>query len=211
MSSITLYWFRESTSLAPHILLEEAGVQFNAVEITTSKESLAKLLEVNSKAKIPVLVIDDQVITESSAIMTAIAQLVPEKQLLGRNNLETVRVYEWINWLSGTFHGHAYGMILRPERYIDDSCAHEAVRAKGIEAAKEYYAFIEEKLTGTHMVGDHFTIVDPFVYVIYRWGVTRGLVTKAAHPKICALVSELVKRESVKKFLAADNAALIEL
>jgi len=50
--------------------------------------------------------------------MTAIAQLAPEKQLLGRGELERVRVYEWMNWISGTLHGVAYGMVLRPERFV---------------------------------------------------------------------------------------------
>ncbi|KAI1611636.1 DNA-directed RNA polymerase I subunit RPA2 [Exophiala viscosa] len=169
MSPITLYTYPESTSIAPHILLHEIGVQFETVDITSAEDGLEELRKLNPKARIPVLIIDDQVITESTAIMTAIAQLAPEKHLLGKTNLEVVRVYEWLNWLSGTLHGHAWGMVFRPERYIDDVSMHDAVRAKGMVAAKEIYEMVEDHLRGVHAVGDGLTVVDAFLYVFYRW------------------------------------------
>ncbi|KIV80242.1 hypothetical protein PV11_07756 [Exophiala sideris] len=199
MSPIRLYTYPESTSIAPHILLHEIGVDFETVDVKLVENGLEELRKLNPRARIPVLVIGDQVITESTAIMTAIAQLAPEKHLLGQSNLETVRVYEWLNWLSGTLHGHAWGMVFRPERYIDDVSMYDAIRAKGMLAAKEIYEMIEKQLEGMHAVGDGFTVVDPFLYVVYRWAASRGIVSKEMHPKLCQLVSELVKRPSLKQ------------
>ena len=203
MSAIKLYTYPESTSIAPHILLHEIGVHVETVDVKSAEDGLEELRILNPKARIPVLIIEDQVITESTAIMTAIAQLAPEKHLLGKTNLENVRVYEWLNWLSGTLHEHAWGMVFRPERYIDDGSMHDAIRAKGTLAAKEIYEMIEEKLVGIHAVGNGLTVVDSFLYVFYRWAASRGIVTKETHPKFCQLVSDLVKRPSVKRVIEA--------
>ena len=211
MSSIKLHYYPDATSLATHILLHETNLTFHAIEYKPTPEGLSELQRINPKARVPVLVIDDQVITESTAIMTAIAQHAPEKHLLGRTDLETVRVCEWLNWLSGTLHGQAWVAIFRPERFSDEASAHEAIRAKGMAAAREMYAMVEERLDGLHAVGDNLTVVDPFLYVFYRWGASREMVSKETHPKFWRLVSQLVQMPSVRKALEVERISDIDL
>lgn len=212
MSPIKVYTWPESTSITPHILLHEIGVPFEAIDVTAAENGLETLQKLNPKARIPVLVMGDrEVITESTAIMTAIAQLAPEKRLLGQTNLQTVRVYEWLNWLSGTLIGNAWTMVFRPERYIDDVSMHDAIRAKGMAAAKEIYEMIENQLSGgAHAVGDGLTVVDPFLYIFYRWAASRGMVSRGTHPKLCELVSELVKRPSVERAITEWGMPVIK-
>lgn len=93
--------------------------------------------------RVPVLVIDGQTITENPAIMLAISQLVPRKGLMGSTDREKVRVAEWLNWLSGTLHGQAFGGLLRPGRYVDDEGLFDAVREKGWKNVQEGFEMIE--------------------------------------------------------------------
>jgi glutathione S-transferase len=112
MPQTKLYFAPGTCSLAPHILLREAGVEFEAIanSVTLKTVTFAEGFELlNPKMRVPVLVLDGVVITELPAIVTAIAQLVPNMRLMGKGQLETVRVYEWMNWLSGTLHGQAFG------------------------------------------------------------------------------------------------------
>lgn len=211
---IQLHFWPGACSIAPHILLVESGLPFEAVKVQPTRDYKfpEEFRRLNPKLRIPVLVLNGEiVITESTAIMTAIAQLVPEKHWLGRTNIETVRVYEWMNWLSGTVHGQAWGQILRPGRYCDDPNTHKLIQRKGKEAAQEMYRLIEDTLGGVYAVGYDLTIVDPFLYVLWLWAAGQNLVSRQTHPKYAQLVDELVKRESVTKVLETEKIAPVEL
>ena len=120
--------------------------------------------------------------------------------------MDTVRVYEWLNWASGTLHSGAFGHIFRPERYSDDPASHEGIKAKGIEHVKEYFDFIEDKLVDIYAVGGAFTAVDAFLFVCYRWANGgSGYVSMDKYPKYTALVSNLVQRPAVKATLKAED------
>ncbi|KAH8649277.1 hypothetical protein BX600DRAFT_474859, partial [Xylariales sp. PMI_506] len=170
MAQIRLYYAPGACSLAPHILLKELGVdaELIAIEVTATGAKFPEGFEkLNPKMRIPVLVLDGEVITEVPAIAMAIAGLAPDRHLLGSTALETLRVYEWMVWLSGTLHGHAAGAILRPRRYSDDPAAFDGIKAKGLKNIADCYNEIEGKLTGVHAVGNSLTAVDPYLFVFY--------------------------------------------
>jgi glutathione S-transferase len=98
MPSIKFYYAPGACSLAPHILLHEAGLPFTAIPMrasearTTIPEDYRKI---NPKMQVPAITLDDLgTITENPAIATAIPSLVPEIALMGRTPIETARVYE---------------------------------------------------------------------------------------------------------------------
>ncbi|KAF2469511.1 thioredoxin-like protein, partial [Lindgomyces ingoldianus] len=84
-------------SLGPHILFPEAGLDFETVRINAQKGFPAEYAHINPKKRVPILQLGDDIITEAPAIMTWIAQQVPEKHLLGKTSLDIVRMYEWFN------------------------------------------------------------------------------------------------------------------
>ena len=65
-------------------------------------------------------------------------------------------------------------------------------------------------MTGVHAVGDAFTAVDVFLYVIYRWGYLLKLDMKGRFPKYTELVLEVTKRDSVLKAVEKEGIPLIE-
>ncbi|KAH8820733.1 glutathione S-transferase [Xylogone sp. PMI_703] len=194
MTELKLWYADGACSLASHILLLEVEVEFEPIRVNLTWDGLGDdFRSINSKLRVPVLSFNGDLITESSAIFTAISSLAPEKHLLGRTPLQTARVYEWTTWLSGFVHAIGYGCLWRPERFSDDVAVYEGVRAKGLKTIKWCYDFIEGKLTGIHAVGDAFTVVDPYLFVFYRWGQEEG-VDMQTYPKYTALVANLVQR-----------------
>ncbi|PGH04254.1 glutathione S-transferase [Blastomyces parvus] len=195
------FWYRSgSCSLAPHILLRELDLDVETIHVTDFSANALGLI--NPKQRVPVLSIDDEIITEAPAILTALAQLgSPDRKLLGSTLIETARVYEWLNWLSGHLHGLGYGGLWRPERYSDDASALEGIKAKGKSTIIAAYEFIESRLLGLHAVGDAFTVVDLYLLVFYRWGKGIGLEMEKEYPKYTALIANLVKRDAVIKTL----------
>ncbi|KIV88772.1 hypothetical protein PV10_08417 [Exophiala mesophila] len=202
MSTIKLFYAPGACSLASHILLRESGTSFEPLKIAFKSP---ELLALNPKLRVPVLIADGETITETPAIFTYIAQLAPEKHLLGKTNLEVVRTYEWLNWLSGTLHGQAFGGLLRPERYTDDQSVYPAVKEKGLSNVRDCFAKIEDRLTSVYAVGDSLTVVDVLLYVFYRWGFALGEDMRVRYPRYTKLALNVAERTSVKESIAAEG------
>ncbi|KAJ8069564.1 hypothetical protein OCU04_000005 [Sclerotinia nivalis] len=133
---IKLYWAPGACSLCPHVLLFETDLSFISIAKSITKETVTftqNFSSINPKMRVPVLSLKDKIITEVLAIATAISSLAFELHLLGRTKMETIRVYEWMNWLSGTLRAHAFGGLLRPERMSDDEGALLLIEKKGLK------------------------------------------------------------------------------
>jgi glutathione S-transferase len=203
-------------SLLPHILLLEINAEFElvVVDIISGNGFPAEYKKLNPKERVPILISDDNdtttVITETVAIATRISQMAPDHHLFGSKDLEVVRCYEWLNWLSGTVHERGFGSYFSPNRIADDEVAFTPVRRKSRAWIEKCYADIEERLSGTHAVGDAFTVVDVFLYIIYRWGYLLKLDMKEKYPKYTSLVLEVTKRPSVLKAVEKEGIPLIK-
>jgi glutathione S-transferase len=204
---LKLWYASGACSLAPHVLLHETRVPFDAVEISVAKGAnlTDEFARINPKKRVPVLSLGGEVITEVPAIATAIAGLVPERHLMGRTALDRVRVHEWMNWLSGTLHGQGFGALWRPQRFSDDPDTFEGIKAKARRTISECFEVIEGKLAGPYSTGDGFTAVDPFLLVFYRWGNGIGISMPEAYPGYTAFAQGLVQRDSVAATLAAEG------
>lgn len=207
MPDIRFWYSPGSCSLAPHVLLHEVRVPFDAVETSFVKaEHLTdEFARINPKRRLPVLSLDGEVITEVPAIAAAIASLAPERPLMGGTTLDRVRVHEWMNWLSGTLHGQGFAGLWRPQRFSDDPEAFESVMAKGRTTISECFGIIESRLAGPYSTGDGFTAVDPFLLVFYRWGNGIGIDMSKAYPSYTRFARTLVERDSVVTALAAEG------
>lgn len=210
MTAITLWMSPGACSLAPHVLLHEINATFDTVVASTSAGGTLteEFTRLNPKQRVPVLALGNEVITELPAIVTAISNLAPERHLMGATPLVTVRVYEWMNWLSGTLHGQGFGGLWRPHRFSDDPAVFDSIIAKARKTIAECYDLIESKLEGPHSTAGAFTAVDPFLLVFYRWGNRIGIDMSARYPKYSIFARALVRRPSV---VAAFNAEQIAL
>jgi glutathione S-transferase len=81
----------------------------------------------------------------------------------------------------------------------------EAVKEKSFETLMDCLGIIEETLSGVHAVGNQLTIVDVFLYVMYRFSMRSGLQMDTSDTKYTALVRNLYKLESTQATLEADG------
>lgn len=205
MPAVKLWATTGACSLAAHILLNEVGVLFE-VTVSRPEDGISdEVKKLNPKKKVPVLQLDDQVITENVAILTAIAHLAPERNLLGKTDLDKLRVYEYMAFLSSTLHAQAFGGFFRPGRFSDDEYTFISIREKGKKAIFECFEVIESGLKGTYAVGDQLTVVDPYLYVFWRWGSARLTDMEERYPKYTALIKELGKHDSVRRTLEKEG------
>src|SRR5215475_6010201 len=80
---LKLYYAPGTCALASHIALEEAGAAYETVRLSFKNEDQKKpdYLKVNPKARVPALVTDRGIITETPAILIYVAQTYPAAKL----------------------------------------------------------------------------------------------------------------------------------
>ncbi|CAM0135553.1 unnamed protein product [Umbelopsis sp. WA50703] len=158
-------WFSpRACSFVPHVALCEAGLKAELILAEVGAEEFKSL---NPKGRVPVLAIGDEIITEMSAVLTGISSLAPEAHLFGQSSLETIRVYEWLNYLSTTAHAQSFASVWRTERFTNDPDLYPSIQSRGVENIRDVYALIEGKLAesdSNYAVGGSFTVVDPFSF-----------------------------------------------
>ncbi len=210
MPSIKLWFSPGACSVAPRMLLNEVGAPFEAIKVTIAEGAHLKedFTRINPKKRVPVLALDDEVITELPAIATAISHLAPERHLMGASALDNARVYEWMNWLSGTLHAQGFGSLWRPQRFSDDPATYDSIMAKGRKTIVECFDAIEPRLSGRFAVADAFSAVDAFLMVFYRWGNRIGIDMRADYPRYTRFAETLAQRDSVAAAFAAENILL---
>lgn len=196
------FWFAHgSCSLATHTLLCESELPFEAIEISVHKQETQSeaFAKINAKKRVPVLALDNEVITETPAIALAISQLVPEKGLLGVSQTEQARVMEWMCWLSGELHGQAFGGLLRPERFTHHPEQFEAIQLKSRERISDAFKTIETKLGNNFAVGKSLTVVDPYLLVFFNWGKGLNFNMEGNYPHYSAFSQSIANHPSVVK------------
>jgi glutathione S-transferase len=97
-----LYGYRNGRTLRAAWALEEAGAQYEYVEIDLMRGEgrEPQFLEINPAGKVPVLDDDGTIITESAAICMHVAEKYPQSRLMPpASTLERSQCYKWISYI----------------------------------------------------------------------------------------------------------------
>ncbi len=201
---LKLFYTPGTCSLASHIALEETGIDYSAIPVDFSKAEQTKpdYLAVNPKGRVPALVTDRGTITETPAILTYIAQSVPQARLAPLDDaFEFARIQSFLSYLCSTVHvAHAHGR--RGSRWADDPAAHEAMRAKVASNMTDCFELIETTMfAGPFVTGETYSIADPYLFTIAGWLEPDG-VDPARFPKIVDHRNRMTQRPAVARVLA---------
>lgn len=209
MAKITLYYGPGACSMASHIALEELGLKYDTVKLNLAEGDQRKpeYLKLNPRGAVPTLVVDGEPMTENVGILTYLAGGMPKKGLWPDDTWHQGKAISTMAWLSNTVHV-AYRAYVRPARYSDDPAGQETVKAKGKQAFHDYLKEIDRLLDGRDWaVGDHYTVVDGYLLVFYRWGNRAGLPVKEL-ANYTRLVNKVLARPAVKKVMADEGVTL---
>jgi len=199
----TLYYSPGSCALASHLALEEAGADYETVRIDFGAEEQRKpdYLAVNPKGRVPALVTDRGILTETPAILLYIAQTNPDAELAPLDDpFDLARLQSFNNYICATVHvAHAHRG--RGHRWADDPAAIEAMQRKVPESVGACFALIESDMfEGPWVMGETYTMCDPYFYTVSRW-LEGDKVDMAKLPMTAAHMKAMEARPSVKKVL----------
>jgi len=207
--SIKLYFAPGACSFASHIALEEAGLEYETqkLDLMAGDQRKPEYLALNPRGRVPTLVVDGHVLTENVGILTYIAGGYPKAKLWPKDTWHQAMAVSTMAWLSNTVHT-TYGHLVRAQRYVDDPAAQEAVKAKARTMYADYLKEIDGLLAGRKWaVGNHYTVVDGYLLVFYRWG-NRNHVPVHDMKNYSALADRVLARPAVKKVMADEGITM---
>lgn len=207
---LKLYYTASSCSLATHIVLEEVGADYSTVRIdfATEQQKSPEYLKINPKGRVPALVTDNGVLTETPAMLVYVAQRFPQARLAPMDDpFFFAQIQSFNSYLCSSVHvAHAHRM--RGHRWVDadDKAAIAAMQRKVPESVGAGFELIERgMLKGPWVMGDQYTICDPYLFTLAQWLEKDG-VDLTRIPRVIDHRRRMSERPSVKKAIAEETA-----
>ena len=205
-----LFYAPDTCALAAHIALEEAGAAYGLVRVDFSSDEQRKpdYLAINPNGRVPALVTERGVLTETPAILAYVAQSFPDARLAPQDDpFAFARVQAFNSYLCSTVHvAHAHRM--RGYRWADDPAAIAEMKRKVPQSVGEGFAIIERRLlAGPWVMGETYTICDIYLFTLAQWLEADG-VDLARLPKVGDHRRRMSERPGVKTAIAQQRAQI---
>lgn len=206
---LTLYYAANTCALASHIALLDAGAKYELkrIDFATTEQQSPSYLAVNPKARVPALTTPRGILTETPSILAFIAQSFPAARLAPLDDpFAFAEVQSFNSYLCSTLHvAHAHRM--RGHRWADDPASFADMQRNVPRSVGACYELIESRLLrGPWVMGDAYTIADPYLFTLAQWLELDG-VDPARIPRVIAHRSRVGERANVKQAIAEEFAA----
>jgi glutathione S-transferase len=203
-----LYYAPGTCALASYIALEEAGAPYTAerLDFKSNQQNSPEYLAINPKGRVPALVTDGGILTETPAILAFIAQSFPQARLAPfEDAFALAGVQAFNSYLCSTVHvAHAHK--LRGYRWAAEEASFADMKRMVPKTVGACFALIERSmLRGPWVMGESYTICDPYLFTVGQWLEGDG-VDLAALPKVMAHRKRMQERPAVRKVVEEEKA-----
>jgi len=195
-----LYGCHRCGSMMVEAALEEIGAPYDLVELEYNgpEHRSEQYRKLNPLARVPVLMLPDgTVVTESAAILLALAHRHPKAGLLPpEGSPEMASMLRWLLFLSNNVY-EAVGRDDYPERYVASESARLEVRERAVADMKRFWMMVEQNLKpAPFALGKRFSALDLYIANLSEW-IMRDWI-HANCPRIKRLVARVAKRPRVQ-------------
>lgn len=197
-----LYYSPAACSLAPHIVLREAGLSFELAKVDTSRHLTADggdFYAVNPKGQVPVLELDDgERLTEGPVIAQYIADKAGASSLMpAAGTLARYRVMEWQNHITSELH-KSFTPLFHDDIDVTAKQALAGVLLKKLTR-------LDGQLAGRpYLTGESFTAADAYLFVVLGWARFVKLdIANLSH--LQAFIARVAARPAVRDAMRAEG------
>src|SRR5712671_1774221 len=142
---LKLYYAPGTCAMASHIALQESGATYTTerLDFKANQQNSAEYLAINPKGRVPSLVTDRGILTETPAMLAFIAQSFPQAKLAPLDDPYTfAQVQAFNSYLCSTVHvAHAHKA--RGYRWANDEASFADMKRKLPETVGASFALIE--------------------------------------------------------------------
>jgi glutathione S-transferase len=199
-----LYYAPGTCALASHIALQEAGAAYTTerLDFKSNQQNSPEYLAINPKGRVPALVTDRGILTETPAMLVFIAQSFPETKLAPLDDPYTfAQVQAFNSYLCSTVHvAHAHKT--RSYRWATDEASFADMKRLVPKTVGASFALIERGLLkGPWVMGDSYTICDPYLFTLAQW-LEGDSVDVSTLPRVIEHCKRMSERPAVRKVMA---------
>jgi len=206
--SVVLYGSQSTASLVVHWLLIELGIEheLKMLDFDKDEQKSPEYLAINPQGRVPTLLIDGQVLTESAAIAMHLADLYPHAKLAPAiGSPERAAYYRWMFFCAYTLMPAYRGWF-----YPDEPAGEENIdKVKASSRAAIEYAWqqVNDHLeaNGPFLLGERKSACDFVLTMLMRWSRNmprptdswRALLAHALRMKALPSFREVYAREGL--------------
>ncbi|CAM2064705.1 Glutathione S-transferase family protein [Sulfidibacter corallicola] len=195
MPAIKLFELGPTRSARVRWTLLEAALEYESIERGVDIFKSEELRKVHPLGKLPAALIDGQPLFESAAIVTAIADLVPEKALIAKPGTWARNLhYQWVCFALSELEPYvnsteinSIDFIIPKHQHVPDIIAQNSMMYRKAATALESHFKHHD-----YLVEDRFSVTDIFVGYTLSWGQEQELLTES--PNIEAYMERLLSR-----------------
>jgi glutathione S-transferase len=198
-----LYFSPGACSLSPHIVLREAGLNFDLEQVDLAAKKLKKTeadyLPINPKGQVPVLELDNgKRLTEGPAIVQYLADQKPGSGLApAAGTFERYQLQEWLNFITSEIH-KGFSPLFRPNTPDE----YKTISKQNL-AAK--YAVLDKHLASNkYLMGDQFTVADAYLFTVTNWNNFQK-IDIGQWPNVKAYFDRIAARPKVQEAMKAEG------
>lgn len=198
-----LYYAPGACSLAPHIVIKEAGlnVEMDKLDWATGKTASGEVMkDVNIKGGyVPALRLDDgSVFSEAGVLIQYLADLKPESGLAAKfGTLERYRLMECINYISTEIH-KGFGPLWNQDNP-------QAVKDAAKTQLGRRIQYLESVLAKTpYLMGENFSVADAYLFTVLSWSKMHA-VDLSPFKNVEAFMARVAARPKVQEAMKAEG------
>lgn len=164
----TLFYYPDSASLAPHILLELIGApyQLELVDMAKNVHRSSQYLQLSPAGQVPALVDNDFTLFDSAAISQYLCEKHPDKQLLPDSQQQRAHSIQWLHFMNATIQSDLL-MYMYPERHTQSALMYDDLIRSQQTRLEEAFLVINKHLGDNHyFFAEQFTLCDSYLYML---------------------------------------------
>lgn len=162
-----LYYAPGACSMAPHIVLREAGFEFDLEKVDLGTKKTARgedYTKVNPKGYVPTLQLDNgEFLTEAETVLQYLADQKPEAGLAPRmGTMARYRMMEWMNFLTSEIQKQ-FGPLFNPRVTPE-------WRENQLSVLERRLDYLNGRLADKpYLMDDNFTVADAYLFTLLNW------------------------------------------
>jgi glutathione S-transferase len=200
---LTLYYAPGACSMAAHIVLEESGEKYTPqrVDLAKGEQKTDAYLKIHPLGRVPALRLDSgEPLSENTAILPYLGKRFG---LWPKDATAEAKALSLIGFFAASVHP-AHAHVGRPERYTADASAFPGIKDMGLKTFHGYLKQTDAMLDGREWLSDRYSVLDPYAFVFYTWGVRREL-PMGELKNYTAFKDRMLKRPAVQRVVEDEK------